>query len=380
MIILNKFYRLIHSYDPTSEFFINALKFTIPGCIGIFCLIFFRWPSNSLVFFSPPIIMAGTLFYTDYKSKIISMVVVSLELMIGQFIICVFNKHQVVLIILLFLLFLAIYGYRKYRMGGGFAVIQIAVCLGFPPGWYNGVEGCIGILIGFIIAITSLFLFEYFTARFRMRSSLIYISELVNDSFTAFTEKERSNIHKDIDNKYLFNRPFMNRVDIVVENIFKTKIDKFYHKVGSAVYKADIVIEQEQYIFPKNTVYSRKAIAVYYFYRRLFRGTSFLSGYFDLHEEINKYVPLTDELIINIRIRLKRLSNIMKKREMPSCDVNDLNLIKNWRNNITEFMKKDCREIDKRILEFNYGLCFLVEDIEKLREQLAIRYKSANVK
>ncbi|MCP4177809.1 MAG: hypothetical protein GY756_08590 [bacterium] len=373
-------YRLIHSYDPTSEFLIIALKFTIPGCIGILCVMYFRWPSNLLICFSPTLIMAGSLFSVDYKNKIASMCVVALELMIGQFIICVFFKHQIVLVILLFLLFLVIYGFKKYRMCGGFAVIQIAVCLGFPSGWYNGVEGCIAILIGFIIAIITLLLFEYFTAKFRMGSSLIYISELVNDSFTAFTEKERSNIHRDIDNKYLFNRPFMNRIDIVVENIFKTKIDKFYHKVGAAVYKADIVIEHEQYIFPKNIVYSRKAIAVYYFYRRLFRGTSFLSGYYDLHEEINKYVPLTDELIVNIKIRLKRLSNIIKKKELPSGDVNDLNLIKNWKNNITEFMKNDCREIDKRILEFNYGLHFIVEDMEKLREQLVIRYKSANVK
>ncbi|HJO96113.1 MAG TPA: hypothetical protein QF753_22165 [Victivallales bacterium] len=378
MIILKKIYRIIHSYDPTNEHFINAMKNTIPGCLGIFCLVYFRWPFNLFIFFTPAFILVPSLFFLDYKNKIINMVLLSLEIMVGQFVICVFAKHQFVLIILLFFLFIQIYSSVKYRMVGGLAAIFIAISLGLPKGWYNGVESCIGILIAFILAIISLFLFEYFTTRFRIRSSLVYISELVNDSFTVFTEIDRKNISREIDNKYLFNRPFMDRIDIVVENIFKTKIDKFYHKVATAVYKADIVIEQEQYIFSKNIVYSRKAIAVYYFYRRLFREIAFLSGYYDLHEQINMYVPLTDELIMNLSLRLKKLSSIIKKREIPDHDIVDLNLIENWKENVAEFKKNDCRKIDKRILEFNYGLWCIIEDIEKLRKQLAIRYRIIN--
>ena len=155
-----------------------------------------------------------------------------------------------------------------------------------------------------------------------------------------------------------------------------SKIDKFYHKITSAIFKADIVIEQEQYIFPKNRVYAKKAVAVYYFYRRLFRGMSFLSGYFELHEQINEYVPLTDELILNIKLRLEHLTEILKHREFPDREVTDIFLIEKWRKNITVFKQNDCRNIDERILVFFYGLTCILEDMDKLRAHLNVRLRN----
>ena len=375
MLFLKNIFKFIHSYDPTNEYFINALKATVPTFIAIFCLLYFRWQFNLFIFFMPTMLLLISNLSIDYRNKFINMTVLTLEVMLGQFIVCIFSKHEFILLIVLFFLLLTIYSSGKYRIAGGVAGMMIAVSPSLPGGWYNGVQNSISILIAFLISLISLILFECLTGKFRIRSSIIYVSELINDSFVAFTVQNRNNIHKTIHNKYLFNRAYLNRADMVIENIFKTKIDKFYHKITLAILKADIVIEQEQYLFPKNILFSKKTVAVYYFYRRLFRGTSFLSGYFELHKKINEYVPLTEDLILNINLRLQHLTEILKHKKLPNSDVRDNLLIEKWKKNVTEFKNNDFCNIDERILEFYYGLNYILEDMDKLRTQLNTKFR-----
>ena len=373
-IIIKYIKDLFYYYDPTNEYFVTALKATIPSCAGLLCLIYFRWPFDLFIFILPALLLMIPALYSDYKSKIFNMILLCLEICAGQLLISIFYKQQFFLLIVLFVLILVIYSSVKYRMSGGLAVLMIVVCLGLPQGLYNGLYRTIGISIALIISILFLFLFEWFTAKYLIRSTLINVSELVTDSFITFTVTDRSHIDRKIENKYLFKRGFMNRVDIVIEDIYKTKVDKFYHKITTAVFKADKLIEQEEYFFSKNKVFAKKATAAYYFYRRLFRGTAFLSGYFELHNEINKYVPLTDELVLNITTRLKRLVDMLKLMELPETNIDDSDLIRTWRNNLDELKKLDWQNIDKKIIEFYYGLSCILEDMDRLRSLLIQRF------
>jgi hypothetical protein len=374
MNILDKIYKIIRAYDPTGEFFIKGLMWTLPNTTGALYLLISRGPSSFIIYFVPSSILIASTYSSDYKNKLLNMLLFAFTMAISQWVIAVFFHRQVILIILLFLIIFFIYTSVKRSFLGILAPLFVAIFLELPPGWYNGANRLIETGIAFIIAVIYLFLFEFFTAKFKIRSSIIYFSELIYDSFFCYTTEDKEEIERRIKHKLLYDSSYFNKPDILVENIFVSRRDKFYHKITLARYKADAILLEENYFFRKNLMYAFYAKDVYVFYLRMFRAIGFMRYYYGKNKGFDFSVSFTTELIANIYHRLSLLSNMIKDRKQPEKEFRDSKLIDNWKQHLHKFSKNKNEKVHDDELEFYFGLKCLLADLDIVREKLNSRY------
>ncbi len=185
---------IIRSYDPTFEHLIYGLKYTLPNLTGLILFLFMRRPFSSTIYFITSYVFAVTITKPTYKSKISDIFLVCIAIACGQFLICMLKgAHNGYLVTAIFILAFFIYATDKHRAVADVAPMWISVSLSVGYGWINSVNQVIEMGIVFIIAVSYLYIFEYLTSKLRIKASMIYIAELIYDSFYLFTNREKKN-------------------------------------------------------------------------------------------------------------------------------------------------------------------------------------------
>ncbi|MCP4179046.1 MAG: hypothetical protein GY756_14905 [bacterium] len=359
----------IRSYDPTFEHLIYGLKYTLPNLTGLILFLFMRRPFSSSIYFITSYVFAVTITKPTYKSKISDMFLVCIAIACGQFLICMLKgAHNGYLVIAIFILAFFIYATDKHRAVADVAPMWICVSLSVGYGWVNSVNQVIEMCIVFAIAVSYLYIFEYFASKLRIKATMIYIAELIYDSFYLFTNRHEKIKSNEIYNKHLLDKQFVSKADGLIENYFSNKKDKFFHKVTVAEHKASKVILNEEYHFLKNKKYATYFTPVYYIYRKLIRDITMLMEYRN-QGDYSRYG--TEQVINNIGTRLKRVVRAMKMEEVLPEPMNDNNLLDHWSN----LVKKDLEDgkIEKTVgfSQFLYGLKCVLKDLDILEKLLS---------
>ncbi len=207
-IITDKISLYRNSFDPTNEYFINALKMTAPMTAGVIFWICSRRPCSWMIFLPPGFMIIASLGFSEFKGKLLALFLVTLNVEIAQLLVSIFINHKIVLLIFLFIQIMIAYSAMKYRIVATASGFLIAVSLSSSNSWYDGVDRSMDLLIAFIFSALTVVLFDYIFSRFLIRSTLKHISSLVNDAFFVYTEEDRIKIKNSIDNRYLFERSY----------------------------------------------------------------------------------------------------------------------------------------------------------------------------
>ncbi len=365
--IKKSFFKL-HQLDPTYEYFINALKCTVPGLLGAFCWIYLRKPFSSYIILLPVFTLMIVIPLPGYIQKIKHMFVFVLLLGVIQFISAVLFQHYFMQIAALFIIFLFVLSSIKYRTAAIMAVLCITVYVVFPGGWYNGLNRLIEAFMSFFIALFTYFVFEYFTAIFHMRSILVYLIEVNIDAFLAFTTPDKILVKKSIQNKYLFERPLSFKADFAVEKIYKSDLERFVHRVLIEHINKGKFIDSERFFFRKNKAYLEFAYSVLILCRRMFRNATFILRFNECRETILKLFPDMDILIKDL-VNAYREVSLKLKKNVEKSDTLKLDRLDKW---LLEYEKisnsGSIIDIDKESLEVIYGFKCAILDLKKLEK------------
>lgn len=367
---MKPFQNFVDAYDPARESFICALKATIPGLIALAVLLYFRRPFTMLVLLMPPMCIGLTFFYPTYKGKI-SIIVVTIALtMAGVLTVSLLVKHIYTMLLVLFPLLMIMFGSMKYRYAASVAPTFVAVALALPPGGYEGENRCIELAVALIICVCCLLLYELMFVKYRARSNLIYVSELINNLFFLYTSEDKIPASKKIRYKHLFKRHSLYRTDIIPTKIFKNDSDRYIYKVNMALTRALPIMFDENYVFAGSKLYIYGLRDIFTLYRRMFRNITYLTSFDYNLKTLCAHVPLTDKLIDNIRERLKSQNKAIALRQMPSLSIRDPDLYERWAANLNSFLNNAPPNSDKSEMEYLLGLKYIVYDIDALRSKL----------
>jgi hypothetical protein len=359
----------IRAYDPTFEHLIYGLKYTLPNVTGLILFLFMRRPFSSSIYFITSYVFAVTITKPTYKSKISDIFLVCIAIACGQFLICMLKgAHNGYLVTAIFILAFFMYATDKHRAVADVAPMWICVSLSVGYGWVNSVNQVIEMCIVFAIAVSYLFIFEYISSKLRIKTTMIYLAELIYDSFYLFTnlhEKIKSN---EIYNKHLLDKQFVSRADGLIESYFSDKRDKFFHKVTVAEHKASKVILDEEYYFIKNKKYAAYFTPVYYIYRKLIRDITILMEY-RKHGDYSVYN--TEQVVNNISKRLRRVVKIIKMEKiLPERKLNN-NLIDQWANWVEKDLESNGKDNSVGFSQFLYGIKCISKDLDLLEKLLS---------
>ncbi|MEI6056768.1 MAG: hypothetical protein WCR55_12010 [Lentisphaerota bacterium] len=372
---MNLIQKLVDTYDPARESFICALKATIPALIATAIYLYFRRPFSSVFFYTSAYCLVLTFFYPTYKGKITVLAVTIFLAMLGMFTVSILTKHIYTMLFVLFPILMIIFGSMKYKYAASVAPVFIAIALALPTGWREGVNRCIELGISFAICLFCLALYELIFVKYRARSNLVYISELIYDLFFVYTSEDKVFASKKIRYKHLFKKHSLYRTDIIPNKIFKNDSDRFMYKVNLVLTKTLPVVFDEDYIFARSKFYIYGLRDIFTLYRRMYRNISLMTNFEFNLQKLCEHVPLTDKLIENIRARLKNQNRSIYLRQTPNQSVRDPELIEDWMSNLNSFLSKLPPEIDKSEMEYLLGLRYIVHDIDALRAKLRkIRY------
>lgn len=364
------FHKFTDAYDPARECIILALKATIPALIATAIYLYFRRPFSSVFFYTPSYCLVLTFFYPKYRQKITVLLITIGLTTIGMLTVGILDKHIYTLLIVLFPILMITFGTMKYKYVASLVPTFIAIALALPTGWYEGVNRCIEMAVSLIICLFCLVLFELIFVKYRLRSNLAYMSELINDLFLVYTSADKTSAGKQIRYKHLFKKHSLYRTDIIPTKIFKNDSDRFIYKINMALIKTLPVVFEEDYIFAQNKFYDYRLRDIFTLYRRMFRNISLMTSYEFNMERLCIHVPLTDKLIENIRARIRTQNTSIRLRQVPDLSLRDPELIEKWTANLHSFQANLAPETDKSEMEYLLGLRYILNDIDALRAKL----------
>lgn len=367
---MNPFHKFVDAYDPARECIIFALKATIPALIATAIYLYCRRPFSSIFFYMAAYCMVLTFFYPTYRGKITVLLITMILTTVGMFTVSILNKNIYTLLIVLFPILMITFGSMKYKYVASLVPTFIAISLALPAGWYEGVNRCIEMAISFLICVFCLVLYEFIFVKYRLRSNLAYMSELIYDLFLLYTSEDKVSASKEIRYKHLFKKHSLYRTDIIPTKIFKNDSDRFTYKINLALSKILPIAFGEDYIFAQNKFYVYGLRDVVTLYRRMYRNISLMTSFeLDL-EKLSEDVPLTDKLIENLRARIRTQNRSIRLRQIPDLSVRDPELTEKWLANLYHFQSNISTDTNKKEMEYLLGLKYVLNDIDVLRTKL----------
>ena len=370
MFLLHPCRKFVDSYDPARESIIYALKATIPALIATAIYLYFRRPFSSIFFYVASYCIVLTFFYPTYKGKVtVLLITISLST-VGIVTVCILDKHIYTLLFVLLPILMIAFGSMKYKWIASLVPTFIAIALALPTGWYEATNRCIEMAVSFFICLFCLVLYELIFVKYRLRSNLAYISELINDLFFIYTSADKISASRQIRYKHLFVKNSLYRTDIIPTKIFKNNSDRFIYKINLALIRTLPIVFEENYIFAQNKFYVYGMREVFILHRSMYRNISLMTSFdFDM-EKLCAHVPLTDKLIENIRARLNSQNSSIRFRHPTNMSVRDPKLIEEWIRNINHFHSNLPPDIEKDEMEYLLGLKYVLYDIDAIRTKL----------
>jgi len=363
---------IFHTFDPTNEALINAFKFAIPCIVGAFCWVYLDKPFTFFISFVPAVSFFTILPYSTYKDKFLSLTSYLLFMAILQLIIAIFYLHPIIMMILLFIAIFFAVAKTKYRYSIIFAILWAVIYIIFPQGSNIGIIRTIGIMCIAIIVVVFVFIYEYIFSKIIIRSSIVYLTEIIADGFHLFTTSEKEINVNHLRNKYIFVSPLNFRPEATVEELFLTDSEKIAHRLLMEMVNKGKFINKEEFYFRKNIEYRNFIHPIYIRLRRIFRDSIFLLKYNDCKKEILKFLPTTEFLINDLDLIFTTIITSLKfDNNSVSCIKS--NNIKKWKTEYDLFLKSDNVQAGDDTLEALFGLKCIITDIEIIYSLLSAK-------
>jgi len=362
----------LHQWDPISDAAINALKLTIPGIVGTICWLYFRKPFSFWITLLPPFAMFVVFSSSTYKQKFLNLTAFFVPLAIMQFAVAILLTHPFILIIFLFISSFIVISIFKYRYATIFAVLCAVIYIDLQPGWYLGVNRIIEIIISFVIISVLIIIYEYLFSIVKLKKIIVYLLELLWDSFYLLTVSDSGEGSRKLKNKYLFERALCFKSDFEVEKIFNTDTEKFSHKVVTELINKGKFIDSEEFIFEKNRNYRDYVNSIYILLRRGLRSVTYLRSFSNKKIEIYKFCPTTSILVKNIEEAFSKIVLCFKHDYKIDTFFNEKHIEK-WNNECDKLAESQKNIIDDGVLESIYGIKYLITDLKKIEKILHIR-------
>ena len=370
--LLKTSFNIFHKADPTNEALVNAVKFTVPCIVGAICWSFFNRPFTFFISFVPAVSFFTIIPYSTYKDKFLSLTSFLLFMAILQMIIAVFYSHHIIMMILLFIaIFLAVAN-TKYKYSIIFAVLWAVIYMVFPQGANNGIIRTIEIVCIAAIVVILIFIYEYFFSILILRSSIVYLTEIITDAIDLVTAPEKERTEINLMKKYIFNSPISFRPEAAVEKIYLEKTDKIEHRMLIKMINKGKIINKEEFYFRKNIQYRTFISPIYIRLRRLFRDSTFLLKYRSCKNDIENILPSTSLLINDINKVLNGIIIALKSEKSTIPSLKTINIEK-WKNEYALFIKSNKDKADDDTLEALFGLNCIIIDTEIICSLLSNR-------
>ena len=276
---------------------------------------------------------------------------------------------------MMILLFIAIFlavANTKYKYSIIFAVLWAVIYMVFPQGANNGIIRTIEIVCIAAIVVILIFIYEYFFSILILRSSIVYLTEIITDAIDLVTAPEKERTEINLMKKYIFNSPISFRPEAAVEKIYLEKTDKIEHRMLIKMINKGKIINKEEFYFRKNIQYRTFISPIYIRLRRLFRDSTFLLKYRSCKNDIENILPSTSLLINDINKVLNGIIIALKSEKSTIPSLKTINIEK-WKNEYALFIKSNKDKADDDTLEALFGLNCIIIDTEIICSLLSNR-------
>ncbi|MCF7791103.1 MAG: hypothetical protein K9L78_05415 [Victivallales bacterium] len=374
MLIFRKITDLFYYYDPSLEYLIKAFMITLGCSLGVLFMLYTHKPCSIIMIIVPPYFLMLNFSIKKNKDRLFYSMLFFLLVSFSGFFISYFILYKWIIVVYIFITCYLIFSIPKLSPLASFAII-LSVSIMLPAGYKAGIDRIYETVISFIISFTVLFIYEYIAVKFIIRLSLKRVSELISDLFNIYTHEQNNNyrsIKKRLHNKYFFEKKIIFESDkIHTENLFLKHIDMFHYKTSNALFKLDILINENEYFLSRTNKYAKIVSRIFILFRKLSRDIRFLEFYSDEYRNINKKLPETFAVINNLKKRLYTMQEAITTDKLEMNSVKDETLIREWLNKIEQTAVSKKNIFSSKELKIYFGIYCMLTDMDSLKDKLS---------
>lgn len=371
-MLKKRIHDLIFFYDPTGQYLVMSLAMTFAPALGTLFWLFFRKPCAGMIVICPMFFIINLYSCERTVKHKILIIIISFLSYSGCFIIAsMFVSRIYIFLFVVFVLIYLLFLKQKFLYLTANLSTMIAVSIQLPPGYDQAFNRVFEVFISSVIALAVYILFEYLFGRFLIKKSIVHTSEIIYNLFNVFTDSDHGRISKDdIENKYIQRQGFLNRTDIIIEDVYPDTNSKLYHRITLGLSKIDLLVNKEEYFFTGNNEYSRSVNHIYELFRKLSGHIVFFNEYEKYADNIRTNFPQTIRLIDYISAKLKNYILLLKIQKITECDYEDNDIVSEWQSRYREIHLNSKSNISKEELKIYFALNTILTIINEIKKDL----------